>query len=99
MLVLSRQRDEEIVIGNERTAHVELSPLEEQALRHCTEPSLLDLAARLLGSMGEIRATCVDIRGDKVRLGVAAPRLVSVHRKEVYDAMKRGVSSQSGVAR
>lgn len=31
----------------------------------------------------------VDIRGDKVRLGVNAPKSVSVHRKEVWDAIRR----------
>lgn len=53
MLVLSRQRDETIMIGD------------------------------------DIEITVVDIRGDKVRLGISAPREVQVHRKEVYDAIKR----------
>jgi carbon storage regulator len=53
MLVLSRQRDETIVIGD------------------------------------DIEITVVDIRGDKVRLGVNAPREISVHRKEVYEAIKK----------
>ena len=53
MLVLSRQRDETIMIGD------------------------------------DIEVTVVDIRGDKVRLGITAPREVSVHRKEVYDAIRR----------
>ncbi len=53
MLVLSRQRDETIMIGD------------------------------------EIEITVVDIRGDKVRLGINAPRSVQVHRKEVYEAIKR----------
>lgn len=53
MLVLSRQRDETIMIGD------------------------------------EIEITVVDIRGDKVRLGIDAPRAVQVHRKEVYEAIKR----------
>lgn len=53
MLVLSRQRDESIVIGD------------------------------------NIEVTVVDLRADKVRLGVTAPRNVSVHRKEVYDAIQR----------
>ena len=53
MLVLSRQRDETIMIGD------------------------------------DIEITIVDIRGDKVRLGITAPRSVPVHRKEVYDAIKR----------
>ena len=53
MLVLSRQRDETIMIGD----HIEV--------------------------------TVVDIRGDKVRLGINAPTSIAVHRKEVYDAIKR----------
>jgi carbon storage regulator len=53
MLVLSRQKDETIIIGD------------------------------------DIEITVVDIRGDKVRLGVSAPKEISVHRKEVYDAIRR----------
>jgi carbon storage regulator len=53
MLVLSRQRDETIMIGD------------------------------------DIEITIVDIRGDKVRLGITAPNHVPVHRKEVYDAIQR----------
>ncbi len=52
MLVLSRQRDETIMIGD------------------------------------DIEITIVDIRGDKVRLGINAPRRVQVHRKEVYLAIQ-----------
>lgn len=37
----------------------------------------------------EITIVVVEIRGDKVRLGVEAPKEVPVHRKEVYDAIKR----------
>ncbi len=37
-----------------------------------------------------IVVTVVDIRGDKVRLGIDAPKDVPVHRQEVYDAIKRG---------
>ena len=58
MLVLSRQLDESIMIGD------------------------------------DIRITVVDIRGDKVRLGIEAPRDVSVHRHEVYAAIKDGKSAQ-----
>ena len=53
MLVLSRQRDESIKIGD------------------------------------EIEITVVDIRGEKVRLGINAPSHVAIHRKEVYEAIKR----------
>ena len=53
MLVLSRQRDETIMIGD------------------------------------EIEITIVDIRGDKVRLGITAPTRIAVHRKEVYEAIRR----------
>ena len=53
MLVLSRKKNESIVINNEITIVV------------------------------------VEIRGDKVRLGVEAPREVPVHRREVYDAIQR----------
>ena len=40
----------------------------------------------------------VDIRGDKVRLGIEAPKEVSVHRREVYDAIKRGESPKHAPA-
>lgn len=53
MLVLARQRDETIMIGD------------------------------------DIQVTVVDIRGDKVRLGINAPRTVSVHRKEIYEMIQR----------
>jgi carbon storage regulator len=36
-----------------------------------------------------IRIAVVDIRGDRVRLGITAPPAVSVHRREVYDAIRR----------
>ena len=58
MLVLSRQRDESIIIGD------------------------------------DIEITIVDVRGDKVRLGINAPREVSVHRKEIYDAIQREKKEQ-----
>ena len=53
MLVLSRQRDESIMIGD------------------------------------NIVVTIVDIRGDKVRLGINAPTEIPVHRQEVYEAIQR----------
>lgn len=37
----------------------------------------------------DIEITVLDIRGDKVRLGINAPKEISVHRKEIYDAIKR----------
>lgn len=59
MLVLSRQKNESIVIGN------------------------------------DITIVIVEIRGDKVRLGIEAPKDVSVHRSEVYEAIQRGVSAHN----
>jgi len=59
MLVLSRKKNESIVINNEITIVV------------------------------------VEIRGDKVRLGVEAPREVPVHRREVFDAIQRNLDSQA----
>jgi carbon storage regulator len=37
----------------------------------------------------KVVVTIVDIRGDKVRLGIEAPQEVPVHRQEVYDAIQR----------
>ena len=53
MLVLSRQRDESIMIGD------------------------------------NVVVTIVDVRGDRVRLGIEAPREIAVHRREVYEAIQR----------
>ena len=53
MLVLSRHRDESIMIGD------------------------------------DVVVTIVDIRGDKVRLGIEAPTEIPVHRQEVYEAIQR----------
>jgi carbon storage regulator len=53
MLVLSRKKDESIIIND------------------------------------NIVVTVVEIRGDKVRLGFDAPKEVPIHRREVYDAIKR----------
>ena len=53
MLVLSRQKDESIMVGD------------------------------------NVEITIVDVRGDKVRLGITAPKEIPVHRREVYEAIKR----------
>ena len=53
MLVLSRQHDESIMIGD------------------------------------DVEITIVEIRGDKVRLGIEAPQSVSVHRREVWCAIQK----------
>jgi carbon storage regulator len=37
----------------------------------------------------DVEITIVDVRGDKVRLGITAPKEISVHRREVYDAIQR----------
>lgn len=37
----------------------------------------------------DLIVTVVEIRGDKVRLGIEAPKNVPVHRKEVYEAIKK----------
>lgn len=44
----------------------------------------------------DITIVVVEIRGDKVRLGVEAPKEVPVHRREVYEAIKRGQLEPSG---
>ncbi len=62
MLVLSRQRDESIIIAD------------------------------------NIKITIVDIRGDKVRLGIDAPKEIPVHRQEVFDAIQRENDQESAKA-
>ena len=62
MLVLSRQRDESIMVGD------------------------------------NVQITIVDIRGDKVRLGIIAPAEIPVHRKEVYDAIQRENRKAAGLS-
>ena len=59
MLVLSRHRDESIMIGD------------------------------------DVVITIVDIRGDKVRLGIKAPQEIPVHREEVFDAIKRATPDKN----
>jgi carbon storage regulator len=39
--------------------------------------------------IGDVEVTIIEIRGDKVRLGIQSPADMPVHRKEVYDALKR----------
>jgi len=47
----------------------------------------------------DIRIVVIDIRGDKVRLAIEAPRDIIVHRKEVFDAIKRNeVSTNRGAS-
>ena len=43
----------------------------------------------------DVVITVVDIRGDRVRIGVQAPSDVSVHRQEVYEAIKNGNQRES----
>lgn len=45
----------------------------------------------------KIVITVIEIRGDKVRLGIEAPRDVPVHRSEVYSAIQRAESEASDV--
>ncbi len=47
----------------------------------------------------DIELTVVDIRGDKVRLGIKAPTRIAVHRKEVYDAIKLANEEAAGLDR
>ncbi|MFP6575277.1 MAG: carbon storage regulator CsrA [Pirellulaceae bacterium] len=46
----------------------------------------------------DITVVVVEIRGDKVRLGIEAPKEVPVHRREVYDAIKENEATQNEVA-
>jgi carbon storage regulator len=45
---------------------------------------------------GEIRITVLDIRGERVRLGITAPRSVRVMRQEVY-AREHGIDAEAAV--
>jgi carbon storage regulator len=48
----------------------------------------------------DIKITVVDIRGDRVRIGIQAPTNVTVHRQEVYEAIaQQGVNSERPVAK
>lgn len=44
----------------------------------------------------QIKITIVEIRGDKIRLGIEAPKNVSVHRREVYEAIQRQILVDGG---
>lgn len=134
MLVLSRQRDETVMIGDDievtveeiRGDKVRLSVIAPEAISvHRKEVYeriqkenkacgfvLADIAT-LGGLVGkptrkgggklvltrqqdetimigdDIEVTVVDIRGDKVRLGLTAPKAIAVHRKEVYERIQK----------
>lgn len=44
----------------------------------------------------DVTVTVLEIRGDKVRLGIDAPKDVPVHRKEVADAIKQEALARAG---
>jgi len=46
----------------------------------------------------EVEITIVDVRGDKVRLGINAPRSIAVHRREIYDAIQREKAAKAKAA-
>lgn len=48
---------------------------------------------------GEIVITVVEIRDDKVRLGIEAPPQVTVHRREVFDAIQQEEEGEGGASR
>jgi carbon storage regulator len=43
----------------------------------------------------DVEITIVDVRGDKVRLGITAPKNIPVHRREIYDAIQREKNADS----
>jgi len=47
----------------------------------------------------DITIVVVEIRGDKVRLGVEAPKEVPVHRREVFDAIRRSEAESAETSR
>ena len=46
----------------------------------------------------DITIVVVEIRGDKVRLGIEAPKEVPVHRREVFDAIRRNEAADKAAA-
>ncbi|MGL4368938.1 MAG: carbon storage regulator CsrA, partial [Spirochaetota bacterium] len=53
---------------------------------------MLVLARRINESImigDDIEVVVIDIKGDQVKLGVKAPKKVTVHRKEIYDEIRR----------
>lgn len=42
----------------------------------------------------DVEIVIVDVRGDKVRLGINAPRSIAVHRKEIYLAIQKEKEGQ-----
>jgi carbon storage regulator len=47
---------------------------------------------------GKIRITVMEVRGDHVRIGIDAPRSVSVHREEVFEQISRANEQASTVS-
>ena len=43
----------------------------------------------------EITVTVLEVHGDQVQLGIEAPRHISVHRHEIYEAIQRGEAPPS----
>ncbi len=43
----------------------------------------------------DVEIEIVDVQGDKVRLGITAPRSISVHRKEIYEAIQKEKAQQT----
>lgn len=53
---------------------------------------MLVLARRINESImigDDIEVVVIDIKGDQIKLGIKAPKKISVHRKEVYDEIRR----------
>jgi carbon storage regulator CsrA len=93
MLVLSRMRDEEIVIGSRNTLLAQITDDEVAALRVLAQQPTEtgQMAARLVDAVTDtpIRVAVTDIRGDKVRLGVTAPKAIAISRSELARAKRR----------